>query len=96
MKEFYACSKLSSDETRCNFFQWVLNTLIGGSNVVQGTSVGFNSSVGLYEKCNCGIDTVEKTVRKEGNNYGKQFLACSKLQDDSTRCSYFKVFAHLF
>ena len=45
----------------------------------------------LVEKCNCGLDTLEKTVRKEGDNFGKQFFVCNKSKDDATRCNFFKV-----
>lgn len=67
------------------------NTLSGGSNSAQESSFSYNSSSRTLEKCNCGIEAVEKTVRKEGNNCGKQFFACSKAQDDSTRCNFFMV-----
>lgn len=63
---------------------------MAGSNTA--TSFTANSSFRAPEKCSCGLDAGEKTVRKEGNNYGRQFFACSKPQDNSTRCNFFMVF----
>jgi hypothetical protein len=67
------------------------NSSSGGSNAAPESSFSYNNTSRILEKCNCGIDAVEKTVRKEGSNCGKQFLACSKAQDDSTRCNFFMV-----
>lgn len=40
--------------------------------------------------CNCAEPTTSRNVRKEGSNFGRQFLACAKAQNDSTKCDFFQ------
>jgi len=37
------------------------------------------------QKCNCGVTAIELTVRKEGNNQGRKFFACS----NNKACNFF-------
>jgi DNA topoisomerase-3 len=42
--------------------------------------------------CKCQLPSIERAVRKEGENFGRQFFVCSKKQDDQSRCDLFEVF----
>lgn len=94
---FHACSKQQNDETRCSFFQWDVdnsnpNQFSSSSTQRFDTntnSLSFNNSASIHVVCLCGIPACERVVRKEGDNQGKAFLACSKSQDDGTKCAFF-------
>ena len=78
-REFYACSN-QDVSLKCNYFQWV-----DEPNRTQPVYEAISSS-----NCSCNILSVQRTVQKEGPNKGRQFLACSKPQSDSSRCEFFE------
>jgi hypothetical protein len=41
--------------------------------------------------CDCGLETVERTVTKEGSNRGRKIFMCSKDSHDKTRCSFLQM-----
>lgn len=49
-----------------------------------------NASNANTQKCNCNINASVRTVRKDGPNCGKEFYACSKPQQDDTKCAFFQ------
>ena len=82
-KIFYSCSKSLTEPTKCNFFQW--------QDTPDVRSSDRHSPPNNTLLCECGLASVERTVKKQGVNYGKEFYVCSKNQEDSTRCNMFQV-----
>ena len=39
--------------------------------------------------CECGVQAITRTTKKEGPNLGREFYACSKPQSDSSICKFF-------
>ena len=69
------------------------------SNFPNHTAPSTNSSFAFSNEnaatdapqCECGIQAVERTVKKSGPNCGRGFYTCSKNQDDSSKCNLFQV-----
>uniref|UniRef100_A0A7I4Y9H7 DNA topoisomerase n=1 Tax=Haemonchus contortus TaxID=6289 RepID=A0A7I4Y9H7_HAECO len=41
-------------------------------------------------QCTCGLDAVQRTVQKEGQNKGKKFWTCSKPMGQPDKCNFFE------
>lgn len=40
--------------------------------------------------CKCGVPSELQTVKKAGDNTGKQFYSCSRRRDDVNNCGFFE------
>uniref|UniRef100_A0A5S6QIA1 DNA topoisomerase n=1 Tax=Trichuris muris TaxID=70415 RepID=A0A5S6QIA1_TRIMR len=74
-KDYYACAS-----NGCRFFSWKERHTTANSQ--RGTAMESNPVM-----CNCGLECLLLTVRKEGPNKGRRFYVCSK--SSSERCRFF-------
>ena len=84
-KEFFACSKPSTDDSRCNFFLWKVSPQV--TQAVSGGKAGAASGpkkTGSIN-CQCNVEAVQFTVQKEGANKGRQFHTCG-----TKACKFFE------
>jgi hypothetical protein len=80
-RKYFSCSKSQNDPTNCNFFQWNEQ-----KSIIEISS----ASNAINIQCECKLPALIKTVRKEGQNNGKEFYACSKQFADSSKCNFFQ------
>ncbi|KAJ3034776.1 DNA topoisomerase 3-alpha [Rhizophlyctis rosea] len=84
-REFYACSKNSTDGTKCDFFEWA-DQQRNTQNQRSVTDAGDQNAV----PCLCGEPAAKRMVKKEGPNVGREFYGCAKPQAAADRCDYFQ------
>ena len=85
-KEFYVCSKGSTDTSRCNFFTWATTAGDLVANFKEYEAASSSVSDKNEAKCNCGLFAVKKTA-KTGANPNKEFYTCAK---SAGKCKYFQ------
>eukprot|EP00930_Biecheleria_cincta_P065194 TRINITY_DN508_c0_g1_i1.p1 TRINITY_DN508_c0_g1~~TRINITY_DN508_c0_g1_i1.p1 ORF type:complete len:762 (+),score=107.77 TRINITY_DN508_c0_g1_i1:289-2286(+) len=77
---FFKCSKPQGEQ--CNYFQWA-------DEPIQAMGQGGSDPPGVPgPPCQCGLPSVQLTVRKEGPNTGRLFFGCGRQQGE--RCNYFQ------
>lgn len=82
-RAFWSCAQ-------CKFFEWCTpGTAPPPSKVRTGDAVtrGSEAAGSVAMACNCGLEAVEKTVIKEGENKGRKFMVCPKAKENA--CSFF-------
>eukprot|EP00747_Dinoflagellata_sp_TGD_P028862 gnl/TRDRNA2_/TRDRNA2_133529_c3_seq2.p1 gnl/TRDRNA2_/TRDRNA2_133529_c3~~gnl/TRDRNA2_/TRDRNA2_133529_c3_seq2.p1 ORF type:complete len:581 (-),score=88.09 gnl/TRDRNA2_/TRDRNA2_133529_c3_seq2:65-1570(-) len=95
-KHFYTCAKPQGQQ--CGFFEWLDNTDGGsggqsnafsaGSSGAVGSSGGIPGPVASAPLCQCQLPCIQRTVAKEGPNFGRQFNKCPKPMGQ--QCGFFE------
>ncbi|RUS13119.1 GRF zinc finger-domain-containing protein [Endogone sp. FLAS-F59071] len=84
-KQFFCCTKLQSDTSRCNFFSWADQISTervrgGGEYAERRANSGISVDV-TAPSCNCGRPAVQRTVMKDTQNKGRKFYGCASFRD---------------
>ena len=80
---FFMCGKPICEQ--CSYFQWADERMQAAA---PGAKKGNDASAVQGPPCQCGLPSIQLTVRKEGPNTGRQFFGCCRQQGE--RCNYFQ------
>ncbi|KAJ3370037.1 hypothetical protein HDU91_006698 [Kappamyces sp. JEL0680] len=84
-REFFVCSKMQQDATRCDYFAWADEPLAPSRSFTAPDPPSNRPT------CQCGLVATVGTVYKEGPNKGRKFLGCPKA---GHRCKFFAFLDH--
>jgi len=91
---YMSCSKGKREFGGCGYFSWISEEAAASSNgkAIEDSTKGRvldKPGVSVEILCKCGVQVVKKTCQKNGQNFGRTFLACEKGKREYGGCSFF-------